>query len=374
MLTHHYYIGLMSGTSMDGVDAVLASFDTHGKPRIISRSEAPFPEALRKEFLSLNTPGTDELAKSALAANALANIYAQAVHSVLDKARLCADQIRAIGAHGQTVRHQPALGYTIQLNAPACLAELTGISVVADFRSRDIAAGGQGAPLVPMFHSGVFAADYCRAILNLGGIANITILRPSEQPIGFDTGPANVLMDLWCTLQTGRPYDALGAWGATGKILPELLQHLTQSEPWFELDAPKSTGRDLFHRTWLEKRIAHFADRDSRVQGFKPEDVQATLRALTAKTAADAIMKYAPEVSEVLVCGGGARNTALMSELTERLACPVRLTDSAGVGTQDVEALAFAWLAWAHQQGLAVGNPSVTGARGARILGATWPA
>ena len=368
------YIGLMSGTSMDGVDAVLASFDPNGKPHVIARSDAPFTKHLRDEFFLLNRAGADELARGALAANALAEIYAQAVIQLLVKSKVAACEIRAIGAHGQTVRHQPNQGYTIQLNAPAYLAELTGITVVADFRSRDVAAGGQGAPLVPMFHAGVFSLDQTRAILNLGGIANVTVLIPGENPIGFDTGPANVLMDLWCETHTGAAFDQDGKWGAQGKVHAELLAHLIDSEPWFALAAPKSTGRDLFHRAWLEKRMHHVIDLHGGQAPFTPQDVQATLRALTAKTATDAITKYAVHAADVLVCGGGARNAALMSELQQYLPCPIHQTDIAGIGTQDVEALAFAWLAWAHQQGLAVGNPSVTGARGARILGATWPA
>ena len=356
---------------MDGVDAVLASFDVEGKPRVIDRSEAGFSQSLRNEFLDLNHSGMDELARSAIAANALAVVYAQAVKKILASTGFQASQIAAIGAHGQTVRHQPAMGYTVQLNAPAYLAELTGISVIADFRSRDVAAGGQGAPLVPMFHAGVFASAQPRAILNLGGIGNVTILNPGQAPIGFDTGPANVLMDLWCEIHTGKAYDKAGDWGASGVIQAELLEHLIESEPWFLLDAPKSTGRDLFHRQWLESRI-HSAG--CAQTPATPQDVQATLRALTAKSAADAIKKYAPDAADVLVCGGGARNAALMSELQQRLSCPVHTTAHAGIATQDVEALAFAWLAWAHQQSIPAGNPAVTGARGARILGATWPA
>lgn len=373
-MSDNLYIGLMSGTSLDGVDAVLASFDAHGKPAVLCRSEAAFSTTLRQEFLSLNSSGPDELARSALAANALVRTYAQAISLLLAEAKLTATQIQAIGAHGQTVRHQPAQGYTIQLNAPAYLAELTGITVIADFRSRDVAAGGQGAPLVPMFHAGVFACSHARAILNLGGIANVTVLTPGQTPLGFDTGPANVLMDLWCELHTGKPFDPDGVWGAMGKIHPELLNYLIESEPWFAQDAPKSTGRDLFHLDWLQSRLKQTETKFNMTEPLAPQDVQATLRALTATCAAQAIKRYAPEAEDVLVCGGGARNRALMTELQQRLTCPVHPTDSAGIATQDVEALAFAWLAWAHQQGIAVGNPSVTGARAARILGATWPA
>jgi anhydro-N-acetylmuramic acid kinase len=375
MMPDAFYIGLMSGTSLDGVDAVLASFDGLGQPKVHARASQAFPEALRAEFLSLNhTNGQNELARAALAANALADVYAGAVGATLIQAGLPATRICAIGAHGQTVRHQPAQGFTIQLNAPARLAELTGISVVADFRSRDVAAGGQGAPLVPMFHAGVFACKTPRVVLNLGGIANITILRPDADPIGFDTGPANVLMDLWCQRNTGASYDAEGAWGAGGSIHAGLCQHLLESEPWFDLPAPKSTGRDLFHQAWLEQRLLHISGQLPTAGSLDAQDIQATLRALTAQSVARAIRRYAPDVVDVLVCGGGARNAALMQDLQLALGCPVQATDTAGIETQDVEALAFAWLAWAHQRGLAASHPAVTGARGARILGATWPA
>ncbi len=374
-MSDSFYIGLMSGTSLDGVDAVLACFDSAGKPTVHARACELFPEALRAEFLALNrTDGFNELARSALAANALAELYARAVDTLLKKSCLPATRIHAIGAHGQTVRHQPSQGFTIQLNAPARLAELTNISVVADFRSRDVAAGGQGAPLVPMFHAGVFSSEQPRVVLNLGGIANITILRPDTDPIGFDTGPANVLMDLWCQLHTGASYDADGAWGAGGRSHPDLCQHMIDSEPWFKLPAPKSTGRDLFHQQWLEQRLLHMAGQLSTREQLRPADIQATLRTLTTQSVALAIRNYAPDAADVLVCGGGARNVALMQELQLALGCPVRATDDAGIDTQDVEALAFAWLAWAHQRGIAASNPSVTGAKGARILGATWPA
>jgi anhydro-N-acetylmuramic acid kinase len=364
----------MSGTSLDGVDAVLANFDALGKPTVIARAASAFEPALRETLFSLNTSGPDELARAALAANSLAALYAKLVAQTLEQAKLSSAQISAIGAHGQTVRHQPRLGYTIQLNAPALLAELTGIAVVADFRSRDVAAGGQGAPLVPVFHAGIFSTDYTRIILNLGGIANITILRPGADPLGFDTGPANALMDSWCQLHTQQSFDADGAWGAQGCINQALLNRLSEAEPWLTLPPPKSTGRDLFNLEWLEPRLQYCLGRLEPGASLTPQDVQATLCAFTAATAARAINTYASDAQEVLLCGGGANNSALRKDLQAALPCVVTTTDIAGVGTQDVEALAFAWLAWAHQHGIAVGNPKVTGARGARILGATWPA
>lgn len=364
----------MSGTSLDGVDAVLARFDPTGKPAVLARAASAFDPALRDTLFALNASGPDELARAALAANELVALYAKLVAQTLKQAKLAAAQISAIGAHGQTVRHQPTLGYTIQLNAPALLAELTGIAVVADFRSRDVAAGGQGAPLVPVFHAGIFSTDYTRVILNLGGIANITILRPGADPLGFDTGPANALMDSWCQLHTQQGFDADGAWGAQGCISETLLSRLNEAEPWLKLPPPKSTGRDLFNLDWLEPRLQYCLGRLAPGTSLTPQDVQATLCAFTAATAARAINTYAPDAQEVLLCGGGAHNSALRKDLQAALPCVVTTTDIAGVGTQDVEALAFAWLAWAHQHGVEAGNPKVTGARGARILGATWPA
>ena len=364
----------MSGTSLDGVDAVLASFDAVGKPTVLARAASAFDSALRETLFSLNSSGPDELERAALAANGLVALYAKLVAQTLTDAKLSSFHISAIGAHGQTVRHQPNLGYTIQLNAPALLAELTGITVVADFRSRDVAAGGQGAPLVPVFHAGIFSADHTRVILNLGGIANITILRPGADPLGFDTGPANALMDSWCQLHTQQSFDADGAWGAQGRIHQALLDRLINAEPWLSLAPPKSTGRDLFNLAWLEPRLQYCLGRLEPGQRLTPQDVQATLCAFTAATVALAINTYAPDAQEVLLCGGGARNGALRQSLQAALTCAVSTTESVGVGTQDVEALTFAWLAWAHQHGVAAGNPKVTGARGARILGATWPA
>ncbi|WP_334159283.1 anhydro-N-acetylmuramic acid kinase [Achromobacter insolitus] len=363
------YIGLMSGTSVDGVDGVLVRLGDGQPPAVQASASLPMPADLRRELLALNQSGDDELARAALAANSLARLYAQAVAALLQHAGVAAGDVAAIGAHGQTVRHRPDLGYTVQLNAPALLAELTGIDVVADFRSRDVAAGGQGAPLVPPFHGAIFGAPQGRAVLNLGGIANVTLLEPGHAPRGFDTGPANVLLDGWCQRHLGQAYDADGRWAATGQVLAPLLEQLISSEPWFALPPPKSTGRDLFNMQWLDERLAAF-------DGPKPapQDVQATLQRLTARTVANAIDAAAASTQEVFVCGGGARNTGLMRELAYCLQRPVRPTDALGVPAQEVEALAFAWLAQAFMQRRPAGLPAVTGARGPRILGALYPA
>jgi anhydro-N-acetylmuramic acid kinase len=361
------FIGLMSGTSLDGVDGVLARFAPGERPRVLAGASIPMPAALRGELLALNAPGSDELERAALAANALGRLYAQAVRDLLSQAGQPACAVTAIGAHGQTVRHRPELGYTLQINAPALLAELTGIAVAADFRSRDVAAGGQGAPLVPPFHAAVLAGDQPRAVLNLGGIANLTLLEPDRPPRGFDTGPANMLLDAWCQRHTGHAYDDSGRWAASGRVDLTLLEALISDEPWFALPPPKSTGRDLFGLPWLERRL-------SALDPIEPRDVQATLQRLTARTVADAVEAWFPQAREVLVCGGGARNDALMRDLAYCLQRPVRPTDEAGVPAQWVEALAFAWLAQMRVDGLPAGTPEVTGAKGTRVLGALYPA
>ena len=369
------FIGLMSGTSLDGVDGVLARFDDTGRqPQVLAHASIGMPADLRDELMALNTRGNDELERAARAANDLADLYAQVVDRLLaDNPGTPASAVRAIGAHGQTVRHQPQGGYTIQLNAPARLAEATGIAVIADFRSRDVAAGGQGAPLVPAFHQSVFGAAAPRAILNLGGIANISVLPGQGQVTGFDTGPANVLLDLWCQRHTGSPYDADGRFAASGRASEALLQFLVASEPWLALNPPKSTGRDLFHAEWLDSRLSEF--RRAVPSPLSAADIQATLSRFTARTVADAVQAHAAGVREVFVCGGGAANSQLMADLRHCLPqCRVQTTQVLGVEPGQVEALAFAWLAYAHVNGVHGNLPAVTGARGPRILGACYPA
>jgi anhydro-N-acetylmuramic acid kinase len=366
-----YFIGLMSGTSLDGVDGVLAQFSSTGLPRQLARASLELPKTLRLQLLDLNTPGTHELHRAAMAANALSDCYAELVSNLLTQTQLDTKHIAAIGAHGQTIRHQPELGYTLQLLAPARLAERTGISVIADFRSRDIAAGGQGAPLVPAFHQAVFGQEQARVILNLGGIANVTILDAAAPAVGFDTGPANLLLDLWCERHTGHAYDKDGQWAASGEFNQPLLDHLIASEPWFALAPPKSTGRDLFNAAWLDERLKRFAH-------LNHADVQATLAALTAQTIVQALSAALGERAlmntPIYVCGGGARNASLMAFLQNQWPSEVNTTDALGIDTQDMEALAFAWLAWAHLNKNAGNLPQVTGASGTRILGAMWPA
>lgn len=366
------YIGLMSGTSLDGVDAVLVDFSAE-RPLLLGHSSGSFPDHLKAEFGALNTAGDNEVHRAALAANGLARVCAQQVRQVLSRGNTKASDVRAIGAHGQTIRHRPqefdGTGYTIQVNNAALLAELCGIDVVADFRTRDVAAGGQGAPLVPPFHQVVFGReDAVTAVLNLGGISNITILDPHASALtGFDCGPANVLLDGWCHTHTGQPFDRGGAWAAQGQVNTALLNHLLD-EPYFSRMPPKSTGRDLFNAPWLMAKLATSAD-------LPAVDVQATLTELTALSCASSLKLAAPTCRVLSVCGGGAANGHLMRRLQAALpACAVQSSDAAGMPPQQVEAAAFAWLARQTILGKTGSVGSVTGAKGARILGAVYTA
>jgi anhydro-N-acetylmuramic acid kinase len=374
------YIGLMSGTSLDGVDGVLARFPddpSRHEIDVLAHAHRPFPAELREELLALNRAGgADELHRAMLAANALARVQSEVVEAVLADSGQRAEGIRAIGSHGQTVRHRPGefdgTGYTVQLNAPALLAELTGMAVVADFRSRDIAAGGQGAPLVPAFHARVFGRPEApRALLNLGGIGNLTLLPAMDdrqaQVRGFDCGPANALLDHWAQRHLGHAFDDGGRWAASGHLLPGLLAVL-MAEPYLQRPPPKSTGRDLFNPDWLASRLAGF-------ESAAPEDVQATLAEFSARAAAEAMHREAPGCTELLVCGGGAFNAHLMARLAALLpACRVGSTAEAGLPPLEVESAAFAWLARCAVLGQSGNRPEATGARGPRVLGAIYPA
>ncbi|MBA4177645.1 MAG: anhydro-N-acetylmuramic acid kinase [Leptothrix sp. (in: Bacteria)] len=367
-----WYVGLMSGTSLDGVDAVLAE-TLPGPPAPQSRAHAhcAFPESLRAELLALNRSGPDELHRAALAANGLVRVYAGLVRELLARAGLPASAVRAIGAHGQTVRHQPGAfdgkGYTLQLINGALLAELCGIDVVCDFRSRDVAAGGQGAPLVPAFHAACFGAPGVdRAVLNLGGIANVTLLPADGSVLGFDTGPANVLMDAWCQRCLGRAFDAEGAWAASGRVDAGLLRRW-MADDYFSRQPPKSTGRDLFDAAWLDARLG--------VEARASADVMATLAELTAASVATALLQHAPATRELFVAGGGASNIHLMGRLAALLpGVKVQTSAVLGVAPDQMEALAFAWLAQACLDRQPGNLPRVTGARGPRVLGCLYPA
>lgn len=377
------YIGLMSGTSLDGIDGVLVdcagsgAIGGRGYPAaenpacisVLAHVHHPLPPELRAELLALNSPGDNELHRSALAANALARGYARVVEVL--QAQCAHLAVRAIGAHGQTVRHRPGqfdgIGYTLQLNAPALLAELTQLPVIADFRSRDLAAGGQGAPLVPAFHRACFGRDgEDRAVVNIGGIANLSVLAADGRVRGFDCGPGNALMDGWALRHLGMAFDEDGRWAAGGRVLPELLA-AALGHPFFETTPPKSTGRDDFHMAWLEELL-------SACPGADPRDVQATLCELTAQAIARDLQRHLPRAVSLWVCGGGALNGELMRRLSAALPrLAVGSTERAGLPPMQVEAAAFAWLARAHLRGEPANLPGVTGAVGPRVLGALYP-
>lgn len=361
----------MSGTSLDGVDGVLADFG-NGAIRTIEAAFVPFPTALRAELMALQANGDNEIERESIAANGLAHSYAACVQALVAHA---AGPVAAVAVHGQTVRHRPELGFTRQTNNPSLLAELTGIDVIADFRSRDIAAGGQGAPLVPAFHAAVFGKPgTTRVVVNIGGIGNISMLHGDGRVTGYDTGPGNVLLDGWVKRHLDQEYDDDGAWGASGSAVPELLAVLLD-EPYFHQPAPKSTGRDLFHMDWLDARLARLA-RLAHEGGLAPNDVQATLVELTAQTIARAILDEGVAVDAVYVCGGGAYNGALLRSLAAALggAVPVDSTAALGIAPNRVEALAFAWLGYRFTLREPGNMPAVTGASGPRILGALYPA
>ena len=369
------YIGLMSGTSLDGIDAVLAKIESSGEACLLDSVSVAFSPELRKALLDLQTPGPNEIHRENQAANALAGAYADAVKQLLTQAKLSPADISAIGAHGQTIRHQADLAhhlaYTHQTLNPALLAELASIDVIADFRSRDLAAGGHGAPLVPAFHAQQFATDKNIAVLNLGGIANLTLLPKEGEVKGFDCGPGNMLMDAWIADQQGHAFDENGTWASQGKVNQALLSRM-MTDSFFAKAPPKSTGRDDFHLEWLHKQIGS--------DNIDAEDVQATLLHLTVDSALQALENYAPQTQTLVVCGGGARNVALLdlfktrAEALFKNSLEIVTSDTLGIDPQLVEGLAFAWLAWAHKEKRPANLPAVTGAKGPRILGACYPA
>ncbi len=360
------YIGVMSGTSLDGLD--IALIEQTSAIKLIATHYLPMPDSLRAELLGLCASGPDEIARSAIAQQHWVELAASGIHTLLAQQQLKPDAIRAIGSHGQTIRHEPARGFTVQVGNPALLTELTGITVVSDFRSRDVAAGGQGAPLVPAFHEALFEErSGNQAVLNVGGFSNLSLIEPNKPVAGFDCGPGNVLMDAWISRQRGENYDRDGKWAATGKVEPTLLKALL-SDPFFVTKGPKSTGREVFNLPWLEQHL-------SNLPTFAAEDVQATLLELTALTIVESLQSAQTDTQELLVCGGGAHNATLMQRLAALLPdTKVASTATHGVDPDWVEAMAFAWLAHCCLEGIAANRPSVTGARGLRVLGAIYPA
>ncbi|CAG9934075.1 Anhydro-N-acetylmuramic acid kinase [Candidatus Nitrotoga arctica] len=359
------FIGIMSGTSLDGIDVVLVDFST-SYPKLLATYFQAYGSKLRDALLVLHHPANDELHQMHLISNELASLYAAATAILLRAADITLGQVRAIGCHGQTIRHRPSEGYTLQLGNSALLAELSGITVVSDFRSRDIAAGGQGAPLVPAFHDRVLRhPSIHRVIVNIGGISNLTNLPPKRQTTGFDCGPGNLLMDAWVALQCGELYDRNGAWAASGQVIPALLQKLLD-EPFLHAIPPKSSGRDLFNLAWLKSKLSG---------DEAPVNVQATLLAFSSRVISDAIHCFCDGAQEIYLCGGGAHNQTLVQNLRISLPdCRIQATDTLGMGVDWLEAIAFAWLAQQRLYGDTVNLTAVTGARHPCILGAIYSA
>jgi len=360
------YIGLMSGTSADGIDVALVDFSA-ALPRLIATHYTPYSLEIREKILALCQKGEDEITRLGALDILLAKAFAKATNELLKAQSLSPEKIKGIGSHGQTIRHDPA-HFTIQIGDPNTIAAETGITTVADFRRKDIALGGQGAPLVPAFHQAIFADDKNnRVIVNIGGIANITLLPANQVPIlGFDTGPGNVLLDMWIHRHQQKSRDEHGAWGAQGKVYPDLLACLL-ADPYFQLSAPKSTGREYFNLTWLEKYLSALPEKIS------PVDVQATLVELTAQSILIAIKQYIAE-GEILICGGGAHNHLLMTRL-KMIAEPqfiLASTQQSGIDPDWVEAMAFAWLARQTLRQKPGNMPQVTGAKEAVILGGVY--
>ena len=369
MPQHQLYVGLMSGTSADAIDAVVV--DLQSTPKLLAKHTLPLPANIRQQIHVLSLPGNNEIDRMGALDVNLGKLFAQATLELLAKANLSRTQISAIGSHGQTIRHRPPGSsegtFTLQIGDPNLITELTGITTVADFRRRDMAAGGQGAPLVPAFHRAIFHAhDKDRAVVNIGGMANITWLPAQGLTLGFDTGPGNVLMDIWIAEHRGESYDQDGIWAASGQACKTLLAELLAT-PYFQLKAPKSTGRESFNRAWLDGYL------QKQVSTITSADVQATLLELTAITIADSINGLSRSPKDILVCGGGAYNTALMQKL-QALVPNDTLASTAvlGVDPQWIEAMAFAWLA---QQTIShrTGNLcEVTGAKREVILGGVY--
>ncbi len=368
-----HYIGLMSGTSVNSIDAVLVSFPSNGRLVLVASHAQSFPTSVRNKIQSLMYSGEDELKRMGELDITLGELFAEAVQTVLEKGGIEKSAVRAIGSHGQTLRHCPNAQppFTLQIGNPSVIAERTGITTVADFRARDMAAGGQGAPLVPAFHQGVFhSSQYNRAIVNIGGIANISYLpaKAGQAVLGFDTGPGNTLLDQWIHRHQTKNYDESGSWAESGKVVVDLLDQLL-SDPYLASPPPKSSGREHFNLVWLDNQIKKISRPPSA------EGVQATLLQLTVRSIADAIRTFHPKVDEVYVCGGGAHNRALMSALTGQLkGTVIATTQSLGLHPDWVEAAAFAWLAHQTLSGLPGNVASVTGAKRPVILGGIYPA
>lgn len=360
------YIGIMSGTSLDGIDICVV--DIANQCSLIGSHYVPMPSNLKADLLALCSSANDEIARAALAGQQWVELAAKGIDTLLTQTNLHPADIRAIGSHGQTIRHEPSLGFTVQIGNPALLAELSNICVVSDFRRRDMAADGQGAPLVPAFHEMLFKQRHTTcAIVNIGGFSNVTLLSDGLPTRGFDCGPGNVLLDAWIQDRQNSAFDKNGDWAASGQVQQALLEQMLK-EPFFDTQGPKSTGRELFNLNWLKRML-------SQQQKMADQDIQATLAQFTAVTIADAIMQVQPNTEEIWVCGGGAHNADLLQRLDRAVPnCAVAATDDIGVPADWMEAMAFAWLAHCCLEGIPGNRPAVTGAKGLRVLGAIYPA
>ena len=367
-MSTEYYLGLMSGTSADAIDAALVDFANDGIHLVATHSLA-LPANIREQIHSLTSPADNEIDRMGELDRQLGETFAHAINQLLGNTGIASQQIIAIGSHGQTIRHRPPgtikHPFTLQIGDPNLIAERTGITTVADFRRRDMAAGGQGAPLVPAFHHAIFQhQEIDRAVVNIGGMANITWLPKSGQALGFDTGPGNVLLDAWALKNLGKPYDAGGEWAASGRVSADLLQSLL-SHPFFAQTPPKSTGREAFNVAWIEAQVAH--------KNIVPADIQATLLALTAHSIAQDIRRLTNSSCEVFVCGGGAYNLALMAELAKQLPhANIASTKALGIAPEWIEAMAFAWLAQQTMKRRHGNLSAVTGAKREVILGGVY--
>ena len=377
----NYFIGLMSGTSLDGIDVALVDIQSTSSTNdsnisLIASHSASLPEPIKAKLIHLSFDQHVDINVLGETGIELAHLFANAVNDLLTLHEINKDQIVAIGSHGLTVRHQPIspLPFSMQITDSSLLAQLTGIDVVGDFRNMDIAVGGQGAPLVPAFHQALFreVKDGC-IILNLGGIANITVLNPKQDVLGYDTGPANTLLDTWCYKHTGNTYDKNGQWASSGKVIPNLLE-IMLSEPYFASSFPKSTGKELFNLTWLDKQLAIYVKMDNVHSDkglIKPEDVQATLLQLTVLSAVSQI-KFFSHTQTLFICGGGVHNQVLINQLKRQLPkYKIESTDTFGINSDALEAMAFAWLAYCRVNLISANSPSVTGAQSQIIMG-SW--
>ncbi|MEP4149598.1 MAG: anhydro-N-acetylmuramic acid kinase [Halioglobus sp.] len=367
------FIGLMSGTSVDGVDCALVDINAT-RVKLLQTLQIDIPAAMREQVATLSHSGPGEIEQLGVLDRKLGTLFARASLALLESAGKKSNEITAIGSHGQTIRHRPPSGghsheqsFTLQIGDPNTIAELTGIMTVADFRRRDMAAGGEGAPLAPAFHEGAFATENVnRAIVNIGGIANVSLLQGNKLVAGFDTGPGNTLMDHWVERQLHCAYDADGQWAASGAVESTLLEKLL-AHPYLALSGPRSTGKEAFNLPWLYDLLPVEPE-------IPPQNVQATLAEFTAITIANSIVQSDLAVSEAYICGGGAHNGYLLERLSATLpGITVGKTDELGIEPDWVEAATFAWLAWRTLEGLAGNAPAVTGAQGERILGAIYP-